>query len=133
MDNCNRHTDVAVELIEGADSALFFVLNNNKKWKGVLKFMENVYEIILQVNDGDRVVLLEVDRKNAVYRTREDGAGTSNQDNYFSDAHYATMDVAERYGKCLGRVAAMADLSVERFWEQEDGFEPTVISDMRSC
>lgn len=31
MDNCNRHTDVAVELIEGADSALFFVLNNNKK------------------------------------------------------------------------------------------------------
>lgn len=133
MDYRNRDTDVLVELIKGAESALFFVLNNNKKWKGMLKFMENVYEIILQVNDGDRAVLLEVDRENAVYRTREDGAGTSNQDNYFSDAHYATMDVAERYGKCLGRVAAMADLSVERFWEQEDGFEPTVISDMRNC
>ena len=65
MDNCNRHTDVAVELIEGADSALFFVLNNNKKRKGVLKFMENVYEIVVQINDGDRAILLEVDREKA--------------------------------------------------------------------
>ena len=98
----------------------------------MLKFMENVYEIVLQINDGDRIVLLEADRKNAIYRTREEGAGASNQDNCFSDARYATMDVAERYGRHLGRVAAMANLSVERFWKQEDGFKPTVMSDTRS-
>lgn len=93
--------------------------------------MENVYEIILQANDGDRVVLLEVDRENAVYRTREDGAGTSNQDNYFSDAHYAATDFAGRYGKSFARVVALANLSVENFWKQKDGFKPVFISDMR--
>lgn len=97
----------------------------------MLKFMENVYEIVVQMNDGDRAVLLEVDRKNAVYRTHEDGAGASNQDNYFSDAHYAVTDFAERYGKSFARVVALANLSVENFWKQKDGFEPVFISDMR--
>lgn len=61
MDNCNRHTDVAVELIEGADSALFLYLTggnlmNNKRRKELrraIDMIETALDIVNSVKDEE--------------------------------------------------------------------------------
>ena len=63
MDNCNRHTDVAVELIKGAKSALFLYLTggnlmNNKRRKELrraIDMIETALDIVNQVKDEEEV------------------------------------------------------------------------------
>lgn len=80
MDNCNRHTDVAVELIKGAKSALFLYLTggnlmNNKRRKELrraIEIIETALDIVNSVKDEE---------EDAMYNYPENLQGTEAYEN----------------------------------------------------
>ena len=80
MDNCNRHTDVAVELIKGAKSALFLYLTggnfmNNKRRKELrraIEIIETALDIVNSVKDEE---------EDAMYNYPENLQGTETYEN----------------------------------------------------